>query len=115
MLPPGPRTPPLFNGLRYARDPLRYFPRLRERYGDIFTVSFPDFPEVVYVAEPALVSELFTGDPRDLHAGEANATVLEPALGPHSRADARRRRRTCASASCCCRPSTARRSSATAS
>ena len=84
MLPPGPRTPPLFNGLRYARDPLRYFPRLRERHGDIFTVSFPDFPEVVYLAEPSLVRALFTGDPAQLHAGEANATVLEPAVGPRS-------------------------------
>ena len=84
MLPPGPRTPPLFNGLRYARDPLRYFPRLRERHGDMFTVSFPDFPRVVYLAEPSLVRALFTGDPAQLHAGEANATVLEPAVGPRS-------------------------------
>jgi cytochrome P450 len=84
VLPPGPRAPALINGLRYARDPLRFFPRLRERYGDIFTVSFPDFRKVVYLAEPALVRELFTGDPAQLHAGEANATVLEPAVGPRS-------------------------------
>jgi cytochrome P450 len=84
MLPPGPRVPPLVNALRYARDPLRFFPRLRERYGDLFTVSFPDFRKVVYLAEPSLVRELFTGDPAQLHAGEANATVLEPAVGPRS-------------------------------
>ena len=84
MLPPGPRVPPLVNALRYARDPLRFFPRLRERYGDIFTVSFPDFRKVVYLAEPSLVRELFTGDPAQLHAGEANATILEPAVGPSS-------------------------------
>jgi cytochrome P450 len=84
VLPPGPRAPALINGLRYARDPLRFVPRLRERYGDIFTVSFPDFRKVVYLAEPALVRELFTGDPAQLHAGEANATVLEPAVGPRS-------------------------------
>jgi cytochrome P450 len=84
MLPPGPRVPPLVNALRYARDPLRFFPRLRERYGDLFTVSFPDFRKVVYLAEPSLVRELFTGDPAQLHAGEANATILEPAVGPRS-------------------------------
>ncbi|TMK98720.1 MAG: cytochrome P450 [Actinobacteria bacterium] len=84
VLPPGPRVPPLVNALRYARDPLRFFPRLRERYGDVFTVSFPDFRKVVYLAEPSLVRELFTGDPAQLHAGEANATLLEPAVGPSS-------------------------------
>jgi cytochrome P450 len=84
VLPPGPRVPPLVNALRYARDPLRFFPRLRERYGDLFTVSFPDFRKVVYLAEPSLVRELFTGDPAQLHAGEANATILEPAVGPRS-------------------------------
>src|SRR4051794_7215420 len=84
MLPPGPRVPPLLNALRYARDPLGFFPRLRERYGDVFTVSFPDFRKVVYLAEPSLVRELFTGDPAQLHAGEANATLLEPAVGPSS-------------------------------
>jgi cytochrome P450 len=84
VLPPGPRVPPLLNALRYARDPLRFFPRLRERHGNIFTVSFPDFRKVVYLADPSLVRELFTGDPAQLHAGEANATVLEPAVGPTS-------------------------------
>ena len=84
MLPPGPRVPPLVNALRYARNPLRFFPRVRERHGDVFTVSFPDFKRVVYLAEPSLVRELFTGDPAQLHAGEANATLLEPAVGPSS-------------------------------
>src|SRR3954452_22043445 len=84
MLPPGPKVPPLVNALRYARDPLGFFPRLRERHGDMFTVSFPDFRRVVYLAEPSLVRELFTGDPGQLHAGEANATILEPAVGPRS-------------------------------
>jgi cytochrome P450 family 135 len=82
--PPGPRTPAFFNALAYTRDPLRYFPRMRERYGDIFTVSFPDFRDVVYLAAPELVRELFTGDPDQLHAGAANATLLEPAVGPRS-------------------------------
>ncbi len=83
-LPPGPRAPAIVNALRFARDPLGYLPGLRERHGDIFSVRFPDFGRVVYVAEPALVKGLFSGGPAELHAGAANATVLEPAVGPGS-------------------------------
>jgi len=36
------------------------------------------------VARPDLVKEVFAGAPSVFHAGEANATVLEPALGPNS-------------------------------
>jgi cytochrome P450 len=83
-LPPGNRAPALVNGFRYARDPLGFFDGLRRRYGDIFSLSFPGFHHIVYVAEPGLVKELFTGDPSELHAGEANATILEPAVGLNS-------------------------------
>src|SRR4051794_36944690 len=83
-LPPGPRGPGLWHGLRYAIDPLGYLQRLHDRYGDIFTIRFPDFGTLVYVAEPGLVKEVFTGSPQELHAGAANATVLEPAVGPSS-------------------------------
>jgi cytochrome P450 len=80
-LPPGPRAPAVINGLRYARDPLAFYPRLRRRYGDVFRVSFVDFPGLVFLADPELVRQLFTGDPAQLHAGEANATILAPAVG----------------------------------
>jgi cytochrome P450 len=58
--------------------------RLHRRYGDVFSVSFPSFGRLVYVADPGLVKRVFTGDPAVYQAGEANATVLEPAVGPHS-------------------------------
>jgi cytochrome P450 len=83
-LPPGPGTPALAQALRYARDPLGFLARHQRRYGDIFTVHFPFFGQVVYVAHPDLVKAVFTGAPSVFHAGEANATVLEPALGPYS-------------------------------
>jgi cytochrome P450 len=82
--PPGPRGPGIVQGLRYARDPHGFLDRLRRRYGDVFTISFPIVGRIVYVADPALVKEVFTGSPEQMHAGEANATVLEPALGPNS-------------------------------
>jgi cytochrome P450 family 135 len=82
--PPGPRAPGAVQALRYARDPLGFLTRLQRRYGDIFTVRFPFFGRLVYVTRPDLVKEVFTGPPERFHAGEANATVLEPALGPNS-------------------------------
>jgi cytochrome P450 len=82
--PPGSRLPALAQAVRYARDPLGFLSQFQRRYGDIFSVSFPYFGRVVYVADPALVKAVFTGSPEQFHAGEANATVLEPALGPNS-------------------------------
>jgi cytochrome P450 family 135 len=83
-LPPGPRIPAFIQGLRYMRDPLGFLDGFRRRYGDVFTVSFPYFGKIVYVASPELVKQVFTGSPATFHAGEANSTVLEPALGPNS-------------------------------
>jgi cytochrome P450 len=82
--PPGSRLPAIAQAVRYVRAPLGFLTELQRRHGDIFSVSFPYFGKVVYVADPALVKAVFTGSPERFHAGEANATVLEPALGPNS-------------------------------
>ncbi len=82
--PPGPKAPGIVQMLRYARDPLGFLIELQRRHGDVFTISFPYFGRAVYVASPDLVKSVFTGSPASFHAGEANATVLEPALGPNS-------------------------------
>ena len=54
--------------------------RWHRRYGDVFTVRFLGFGTGVYVADPAAIRELFTGDQSDLLAGEANS-FLKPVLG----------------------------------
>jgi cytochrome P450 len=82
--PPGPKAPAITQAIRYLRDPLGFLAGYQRRFGDIFTVRFPTFGRIVYVASPDLVKEVFTGAPSVFHAGEANATVLEPALGPNS-------------------------------
>jgi cytochrome P450 len=82
--PPGSKLPAIAQAIRYVRAPLGFLTQLQRRYGDIFSVSFPYFGKVVYVADPALVKAVFTGSAEQFHAGEANATVLEPALGPNS-------------------------------
>ncbi len=82
--PPGSRAPAPAQAVSYARDPLGFLIRLQRRYGDVFSVRFPFFGRLVYVTRPDLVKALFTGSPAVFHAGEANATVLEPAVGPTS-------------------------------
>jgi cytochrome P450 len=83
-LPPGSRLPAALQALQVFRDPLGHYDRQRRRYGDLFTVAFPGFGRLVYVGEPSLVKQIFTADPSTVHAGVANATVLEPAVGPSS-------------------------------
>jgi cytochrome P450 family 135 len=82
--PPGPRLPRLAQAARVTLGPHSWMRRRRERYGDVFSSHFPFFGRVVYVANPELVKQVFTGDPTIFHAGEANATVLGDALGEHS-------------------------------
>jgi cytochrome P450 len=82
--PPGPKVPATMQVARYLRDPLGFLIDLQHRHGDVFSVSFPFYKRLVYVAEPTLVKQLFLTPPEQAHAGEANATVLEPALGPNS-------------------------------
>jgi cytochrome P450 len=84
MAPPGSKAPAFLQAARYVRDPLGFLVGYRRRYGDVFSVRFPFFGRIVYVADPELVKEVFTGSPAVFHAGEANATMLEPALGPNS-------------------------------
>jgi cytochrome P450 len=57
--------------------------RLRARYGDAISVRIAHEGTWVLLSDPAAVKEVFTGDPAQLHAGEANV-VLRPLLGPRS-------------------------------
>lgn len=82
-LPPGPRAPATVNTARLLRRPLESLLAWQRRYGDVFTVRYLIFGTGVYVADPAAIRELLTGDQSDLHAGEANAP-LSPVLGSNS-------------------------------
>jgi cytochrome P450 len=68
----------------YARDPVGFLERCQRRYGDVFSLPFPAFGRLVYVADPELVKQVFTGDPATFQAGTANARALEPVLGRFS-------------------------------
>jgi cytochrome P450 len=61
-----------------------FLERSQRRLGDCFAVWMPPWGWLVYVADPAEIKRVFTGDPKRFHAGEANAMVLERVLGSHS-------------------------------
>jgi cytochrome P450 len=82
-LPPGPRAPSPIATAQFARRPLDTLLRWQREFGDVFTVRFIGFGTGVYVADPAAIKDLFTGDQSQLLAGEANS-ILSPVLGEHS-------------------------------
>ena len=49
----------------------------------MFTVRFP-VGTIVFISDPEVIKEIFTGDPDVLHAGEGNAAPLEPIMGKNS-------------------------------
>jgi cytochrome P450 len=71
------------NTLRLVQRPVETLLAWHKRYGDVFTAKFLVFGTGVYVADPAAIRDLMTGDQSDLHAGEANAP-LAGVLGDHS-------------------------------
>jgi cytochrome P450 family 135 len=63
--------------------PIPFLAGVSHRYGDFFTLRFVVGP-IVFVADPQVIKQVFRGDPDVFHAGEANATPLEPLMGRNS-------------------------------
>jgi cytochrome P450 family 135 len=83
-LPPGPRLPTLLQTAIFAGHRKWLFPRLRRRYGDVFTIRLvPSGRVVVVLTRPEHIREVFAGPGSVMHAGEGN-TVLQPIMGAHS-------------------------------
>lgn len=82
-LPPGPTDAPVLQMLRWLRTPMPTLEAAVRSYGDTFTMRFPLSPPFVVFSDPAAVKEMFTGDPDELLAGEANV-ILRAVLGEHS-------------------------------
>jgi cytochrome P450 len=82
-LPPGPRYGKLLTTIGWFARPTALMRRCRERYGDVFTVPIAHEGPWVMVSDPDAIKQIFTGDPRLLHAGEGNV-ILKPMLGSHS-------------------------------
>jgi cytochrome P450 len=83
-LPPGSRLPTLAQTFLFAGHRKTFFPRLRARYGDVFTIRLvPGSRVVVVLSRPEHIREVFSTPPSIVHAGEGN-TALAPIMGQHS-------------------------------
>ncbi|MDQ3936621.1 MAG: cytochrome P450 [Actinomycetota bacterium] len=82
-LPPGPPLPVAAQTAAWILRPIEAMEACARRYGDMFTYRLARFGPLVFVSDPEDVKAVFTGSPRRLHAGEANA-ILEPVLGSES-------------------------------
>jgi cytochrome P450 len=82
-LPPGPSAPPLVQRLHWLFRPIPFLEECTKKFGPMFTVRQPGSAPQVFVSDPAVIKQIFTGSPDDLWAGEAGA-FLKPILGEHS-------------------------------
>ena len=83
-VPPRVRLPSLLQGAAFAVDTIGFLERSRNRYGDVFEVHLPGMGRFVYIADPALIKQVFAAD-RDIGlAGEARKPFVEDMLGEQS-------------------------------
>ncbi|MBI3597026.1 MAG: cytochrome P450 [Nitrospirae bacterium] len=75
QLPVGPSAPMLFQTARMVRNPLSYLEQCRREFGDIFTLRIA-LGTMVHLTTPANIKVLFTGEPENLLAGEANYNLF---------------------------------------
>lgn len=70
--------------VRWLREPLPMLDDLSARYGTAFSIKVPRLPQpMVFFSDPAAVKQIWSGDPEDLRAGEANV-ILRSVLGGNS-------------------------------
>ena len=82
--PPRVRLPALLQGAAFALDTVRFLEWCRDRYGDVYEVRLPGMGKFVYIADPALIKQVFAAD-RDIGlAGAARRPFFEPLLGTQS-------------------------------
>ena len=67
----------------WARQAQWFLSQSRRRFGPMFTLDIAYEGKWVVVADPDLIKQVFTGDPKVFHAGEGN-DILRPLLGEHS-------------------------------
>ncbi|NJN29781.1 MAG: cytochrome P450, partial [Synechococcales cyanobacterium RM1_1_8] len=83
-LPPGPSSPLLVQTFQQLLNPLTYLAQQRAQYGDVFTLKFAGTPPLVVIADPKVIQELFTANPRQFDSGEGNRAFLESWVGQNS-------------------------------
>ncbi len=82
-LPPGPRVPVSLQSVAWIMRGTQVMDACARRYGDTFTYRLARVGPLVFLSDPEDVKAVFTGSPKQLHAGAANV-ILEPVLGSES-------------------------------
>jgi cytochrome P450 len=82
-LPPGPRMSRAIQTAIWTRQAQWLLAQGRARFGPMFTLEVAYEGTWVVVADPELIKQVFTGDPKVFHAGEGN-DILRPLLGENS-------------------------------
>src|ERR1700679_2489336 len=82
-LPSGPRMPRAVQSAIWYRNAQWLMDQCQARFGEMFTLKIANEGTWVITSNPDTIKQVFTGDPRLLHAGEANRILL-PVLGPDS-------------------------------
>jgi cytochrome P450 len=77
VLPDGPSTPRLVQGVMAFAAPLWTLRRLHERYGSAFTIDIPVLGKVVIISDPAEVKQLFTTSPEIADTATTLAWAVE--------------------------------------
>jgi cytochrome P450 len=80
---PGSRLPRLAQSVLGIARPVEARMAMRERYGPVFRTNDLIVGELVHVAEPRLVAEIFKWKPSDYNVAEPRAP-MEPVTGPSS-------------------------------
>jgi cytochrome P450 family 138 len=80
-LPPGPSAPRVVQGAFALAAPRRRMRRLRDHYGDAFTINVPIFGRAAVISNPAEIKQLFTAGPDLVENLQPN---LGRVLGPGS-------------------------------
>ena len=83
-LPPGPSMPGLLQTAAMLSRPHGFLQRCRRRHGSAFTVHVAPYGQMVFLADPRLIRQVFTGDIHVFHVGGVRSRILSPLLGEHS-------------------------------
>jgi cytochrome P450 len=82
-LPAGPRLPRAAQTVLWFRNAQWMLDTCQARFGDMFMLKIANEGTWVMTSNTDAIKQVFTGDPRLLHAGEGNRVLL-PVLGPSS-------------------------------
>ncbi|MEG4405168.1 cytochrome P450 [Microcoleus sp. MON2_D5] len=79
----GPKGARFVQTVRGILNPLYYLDNNYQRYGDLFTSKFSNFPPQVIISHPLAIQEIFTADCKLFKSGTGNQIAL-PLVGSNS-------------------------------